>query len=116
LVVAPQRSLDATFSALSDATRRAILARLALGEATVSELAEPFTISQPAFSRHIKVLVDAGLILQRVEGTKRPCRLAAGGLSALDEYLERLRQAFDQNYRRLDRLLKNPPARKDRSP
>ena len=111
-----QPSLDATFAALSDATRRAILARLAQGEATVNELAEPFAISQPAISRHIKVLVDAGLVVQRVEGTKRPCRLAAGGLSELDQYLERLRHALDRNYRRLDRLLTNPQGRKDRSP
>ncbi len=112
----PQPSLDATFSALSDATRRAILARLAQGEATVNELVEPFAISQPAISRHIKVLVDAGLVVQRVEGTKRPCRLAAGGLSALDEYLERLRDALDRNYRRLERLLLKSQGRKDRSP
>ena len=116
MLVTPQLSLDATFSALSDATRRAILARLAQGEATVNELAEPFAISQPAISRHIKVLIDAGLIVQRVEGTKRPCRLAGDGLSELDEYLARLRHALEQNYRRLDRLLKNPPGRKDRSP
>jgi DNA-binding transcriptional ArsR family regulator len=114
--VTPQTALDATFSALSDATRRAILARLALGEATVNELAEPFAISQPAISRHIKVLVDAGLVVQRVEGAKRPCRLAAGGLSALDEYLERLRHALERNYSRLDQLLKKPQGRKDRSP
>ena len=96
-----------------DPTRRAILARLAKGEATVNELAEPFTISQPAISRHIKVLAEAGLIVQRVEGTKRPCRLAPGGLSALDEYLEMLRKALEQNSRRLDRLLAKQQARKD---
>lgn len=100
-----QRSLDATLAALSDPTRRAILARLAEGEATVNELAAPFTISQPAISRHIRVLADAGLIVQRVEGTKRPCRLAAGGLPALDEYLAMLRNALEQNYRRLDGVL-----------
>ncbi len=108
------RSLDATLSALSDPTRRAILARLAEGEATVNELAEPFAISQPAISRHIKVLAEAGLIVQRVEGTKRPCRLARGALSELDEYLEMLRKALDQNYRRLDRLLANQQGRKDK--
>ncbi len=90
-----QRSLDATLAALSDPTRRAMLARLADGEATVNELAEPFTISQPAISRHIKVLVEAGLIVQRVEGAKRPCRLAPGALSELDEYLEMLRKALE---------------------
>ena len=100
-----QRSLDATLSALADPTRRAILARLAEGEATVNELAAPFTISQPAISRHIKVLAEAGLIVQRVEGTKRPCRLAAGALPELDDYLAMLRSALEQNYRRLDGVL-----------
>ena len=111
-----QQSLDATLMALADPTRRAIVARLSKGEATVNELAAPFSISQPAISRHIKVLLDAGLIVQRVEGTTRPCRLAPGGLSALDEYLERLRHALERNYSRLDRLLKRPPGGKDRSP
>lgn len=108
-----QPSLDATLAALGDPTRRSILARLAAGEATVNELAEPFTISQPAISRHIKVLADAGLIVQRVEGTKRPCRLAPGALSELDEYLGMLRKALDQNYQRLDRLLAKQQGRKD---
>lgn len=107
-----QPSLDATLAALSDPTRRAILARLAEGEATVNELAQPFPISQPAISRHIKVLADAGLIVQRVEGTKRPCRLAPDGLSELDQYLEMLRHALDQNYRRLDRILAKQQGRK----
>ena len=105
--VQAQRSLDTTLVALSDPTRRAILARLAGGEATVGELAEPFTISQPAISRHIKVLAEAGLIVQRVEGAKRPCRLAPGALSELDEYLAMLRKALERNYGRLDRLLAN---------
>ncbi len=109
-----QRSLDATLAALSDPTRRAILARLAQGEATVNELAEPFTISQPAISRHIKVLSEAGLIVQRVDGTRRPCRLAPGGLSELDDYLEMLRRALEQNYGRLDRLLAKQQGKKDR--
>jgi DNA-binding transcriptional ArsR family regulator len=100
-----QGSLDATLAALSDPTRRAILARLAAGEATVNELAEPFPISQPAISRHIKVLADAGLIVQRVEGTRRPCRLAPQALSELDEYLAMLRKGLERNYQRLDRLL-----------
>jgi DNA-binding transcriptional ArsR family regulator len=98
-------SLDATLAALCDPTRRAILARLALGEATVSELAEPLPISQPAVSRHIRVLADAGLVVQRVDGARRPCRLAAGGLSELDAYLQRLRMALEVNYSRLDRVL-----------
>lgn len=98
-------SLDVTLAALSDPTRRSILARLAEGEATVNELAAPFSISQPAVSRHIKVLVEAGLVTQRVDGTRRPCSLARGALSELDEYLEMLRTALEANYGRLDRLL-----------
>lgn len=108
-----QHSLDATLGALADPTRRAILARLAEGEATVSELARPFDISQPAISRHIKVLTDAGLIIQRVDGARRPCRLAPQGLSELDQYLNLLRKAFEANYRRLDRLLLERKKRKD---
>ena len=99
------QSLDRTFAALADPTRRRILSRLALGEATVNELAEPFAISQPAISRHIRVLLDAGLIEQRVDGTKRPCRLAPEALSELDQYLEMLRKALTRNYQRLDQLL-----------
>jgi DNA-binding transcriptional ArsR family regulator len=107
--------LDRTFAALADPTRRQILARLALGEATVNELAEPFTISQPAISRHIRVLSEAGLIVQRVDGTKRPCRLAPEALSELDQYLQMLREALTRNYQRLDRLLaKQTKGRKTR--
>lgn len=106
-------SLDQTLMALADPTRRAILARLVQGEATVNELASPFPISQPAVSRHIKVLLEAGLIVQRVDGTKRPCRLAPGALSELDEYLRMLRGALEQNYRRLDQLLAKQQARKE---
>jgi DNA-binding transcriptional ArsR family regulator len=114
--VKPNELLDRTFAALADATRRGILARLALGEATVSELAEPFAISQPAISRHIRVLSEAGLIVQRAAGTKRPCRLAPGALSELDAYLEMLRGALTDNYRRLDQLLaKQAAKRKDKS-
>ena len=109
-----QHSLDAKLAALSDPTRRAMLAHLAGGEATVNELAEPFSISQPAISRHIKVLVVAGLISQRVEGTKRPCRLVPGALSELDEYLEMLRKALHQNHHRLDQLLATQQERKAR--
>jgi len=109
-------ALDRTLAALADPTRRGILARLALGEATVSELAEPFAISQPAISRHIRVLSEAGLIAQRVSGTKRPCRLAPGALSELDEYLEMLRGALTHNYRRLDQLLAKQAKGKDKSP
>ena len=77
--------LDTTFSALADPTRRAILARLALGEATVTELAAPFDMSQPAISRHLKVLEGAGLIIRRVERTTRPCRLAPGAIAVVEE-------------------------------
>lgn len=98
-------SLDATFFALSDATRRAILARLALGEATVMELAEPFDMTQPAISRHLKVLEGAGLIARRVEGTKRHCRLEKEGIAAIDQWLDMMREAFATNYDRLDDVL-----------
>ena len=99
--------LDATFAALSDPTRRAILARLASGEATVMELADPFEISQPAISRHLKVLEKAGLISRRIEGSKHPCRLAKDGLDNIDEFLAMLRQALTKNYDRLDQVLAN---------
>ncbi|HEY5818977.1 MAG TPA: metalloregulator ArsR/SmtB family transcription factor [Mesorhizobium sp.] len=98
-------TLDVTFSALADPTRRAILARLALGEATVLELAAPFDMSQPAVSRHIKVLSDAGLITQRVAGARRPCRLAPGALDGVDGWLTMLRDALTRNYDRLDAVL-----------
>jgi DNA-binding transcriptional ArsR family regulator len=98
-------NLDAAFSALADPTRRAILARLALGEATVMELVEPFEMTQPAISRHLKVLEGAGLILRRVEGTKRPCRLAPAAVNEIDQWLAMLRQALSANYNRLDDVL-----------
>jgi|SRR4029077_15470818 len=98
-------NLDASFAALADPTRRAILARLALGEATVNELAEPFEMTQPAISQHLKVLEQAGLIVQRVDGTKRPRRLATAGIDAMDQWLAMLRQALEKNYDRLDQVL-----------
>jgi DNA-binding transcriptional ArsR family regulator len=98
-------NLDSTFSALSDPTRRAILARLALGETTVMELARPFQMSQPAISRHLRVLESAGLVLRRVDGTRHPCRLAEGGLDQIEQWLEMLRTAFSRNYNRLDKVL-----------
>jgi DNA-binding transcriptional ArsR family regulator len=98
-------NLDAAFSALADPTRRAILARLALGEATVMELVEPFEMTQPAISRHLKVLEGAGLIIRRVEGTKRPCRLAPSAVTEIDQWLAVLRQALTKNYERLDEVL-----------
>jgi DNA-binding transcriptional ArsR family regulator len=99
------RDLDAAFSALADPTRRAILARLALGETTVMELAQPFEMSQPAISRHLKVLESAGLISRRVEGAKRPCRLEPGAIDEIDRWLDWLRKAMAKNYDRLDGVL-----------
>ncbi len=96
---------DATFAALADPTRRAILTRLARGEATVTELAAPFDMSQPAVSRHLKVLEAAGLISRRIVGSTRPCRLEMGGLDNLEEWLAVMRATFEANYRRLDSLL-----------
>jgi len=98
-------TLDAAFAALADPTRRAILARLARGEASVNELAEPFEMTQPAISQHLKVLEDAGLIVRRVEGTKRPRRLAKAGIEAMDQWLAMLRKALERNYDRLDEVL-----------
>jgi DNA-binding transcriptional ArsR family regulator len=97
--------LNAAFAALADPTRRAILARLARSEATVMELAEPFEMSQPAISQHLKVLERAGLIARRSEGTRRPCRLARGGTDEIDLYLAMVRKALARNYERLDGLL-----------
>src|SRR5467141_5238128 len=98
-------NLDAAFSALADPTRRAILARLAKGETTVMELAKPFEITQPAISQHLKVLEDAGLIARRVEGTKRPRRLAKAGIEAMDQWLAMLRKGLETNYDRLDEVM-----------
>jgi DNA-binding transcriptional ArsR family regulator len=109
-------NLNAAFSALADPTRRAILARLALGEATVMAIAEPFDLTQPAVSRHLKVLERAGLIVRRVEGTKRPCRLAPAAITEIDQWLDMLRQALAKNYDRLDDVLAGmqPKKRKPR--
>ena len=98
-------NLDAAFSALADATRRGILARLAKGEATVMELAEPFEMTQPAISQHLKVLEDAGLIVSRIDGTRRPRRLSASGIEAMDQWLAMLKKALEKNYNRLDEVL-----------
>ncbi len=100
-----RHTLDVAFAALADPTRRAILARLAKGEATVSELTEPFEMTQPAISQHLKVLEDAGLVIRRVEGTRRPRRLAKNGIDAMDQWLARLRKALEKNYDRLDNVL-----------
>lgn len=112
---AKMTALDSTFAALADPTRRAILARLALGEATVNELAQPFAMSQPAISRHLKVLETAGLLARRTEGSKRPCRLAPDGLAEIDRWLAMLRQTLEANYARLDTVLAQmPPEEKGR--
>lgn len=97
--------LDAAFAALADPTRRAILARLSRGEASVAELAEPFDMTQPAISQHLKVLEDAGLVARRVEGARRPRRLAKAGIDAMDQWLAMLRKALEKNYDRLDQVL-----------
>lgn len=108
--------LDLTFAALADPTRRAILARLATGEATVTELAEPFDMSQPAISKHLKVLERAGLISVDVDAQRRPRKLEPKRLEEAVGWIERYREIFEQNYRRLDALLDElqtrPPRRK----
>ena len=97
--------LDLTFAALADPTRRAILARLATGEATVTELAEPFEMSQPAISKHLKVLERAGLISMDVDAQRRPRKLEPKRLEEAVDWIERYREIFEQNYQRLDALL-----------
>jgi len=98
-------ALDAAFAALADPTRRALLARLAQGEATVMQLAKPFNMTQPAISQHLKVLETAGLIDVRVDGTKRPRRLQKSGVDAMEQWLAMLRTALEKNYDRLDNVL-----------
>jgi DNA-binding transcriptional ArsR family regulator len=98
-------NLNAAFAALADPTRRAILARLASGEATVMDLAQPFEMTQPAISQHLKVLEEAGLIVTRVQGAKRPRRLAKAGIAAMDQWLAMLRKGLERNYDRLDQVL-----------
>jgi DNA-binding transcriptional ArsR family regulator len=97
--------LDATFAALADPTRRAILARLAKGEATVNELVAPFKLSQPAISKHLKVLEKAGLISRGRDKQKRPCRISAEPLAEANEWLEDYRKIWEANFDRLDNLL-----------
>ena len=97
--------LDSTFAALADPTRRAILARLALGEASVTELAEPFEMSQPAISKHLKVLELAGLISRGRDAQRRPCKLEAAPLEEANKWLERYREFWEGSFNRLDALL-----------
>ena len=98
-------NLDATFAALADPTRRAILARLASGEATVNELAAPFDMSQPAISKHLKVLERAGLISRSREAQRRPRKLEPRPLAEATDWIERYRKIWEANYKRLDALL-----------
>jgi len=110
--------LDLTFAALADPTRRAILARLATGSATVTELAEPFEMSQPAISRHLKVLERAGLISMDVDAQRRPRKLEPKRLEEAMDWIERYREIFEQNYQRLDALLEElqtKPSRRKRT-
>jgi len=109
------QNLDATFAALADPTRRAILARLVRGEASVQELAEPFAMSQPAISKHLKVLEKAGLISRGRDAQRRPCRLEAKPLAEANEWLERYREAWEQNFARLDALLEELKAQDGRT-
>ncbi len=110
--------LDLTFAALADPTRRAILARLASGEASVQELAAPFDMSQPAISKHLKVLERAGLIAVDIDAQRRPRRLEPRRLGEAVEWIQRYREVFERNYQRLDALLeemKGKPAKRRRA-
>ena len=99
--------LDAAFAALADPTRRAILARLAKGDATVMELVEPFEMSQPAITKHLNVLERAGLISRSRDGQRRPCRLEACALRDIDRWIERFRQQLEERYEALDEVLED---------
>jgi len=107
----PPAGLDATFAALADPTRRAILARLASGEASVTELAAPFAMSQPAISKHLKVLERAGLVSRGRDAQRRPRQLEAKPLAEANEWLERYRQFWEHSFRRLDALLEELKAK-----
>ena len=102
-------ALDQSFAALADPTRRAILARLSEGEANVQDLARPFAISQPAVSRHLKVLEDAGLIETRIQGTARPRRLKPATMAQLWDWLGQYRTLWEAQFRRLDAVLDSLP-------
>ena len=108
--------LDATFAALADPTRRAILARLAAGEASVTELAEPFAMSQPAISKHLKVLERAGLISRSRDAQRRPRKLEARPLAEATEWLERYREYWEGSFRHLDAVLDELKLRKKKRP
>jgi DNA-binding transcriptional ArsR family regulator len=108
--------LDAVFAALADPTRRAILAKLASGEASVMELAEPFSMSQPAISKHLKVLERAGLVSRGRAAQRRPRRLEARPLAEANQWLERYRQCWEASFQQLDALLDELKAEKKRGP
>jgi DNA-binding transcriptional ArsR family regulator len=108
-------TLDATFAALADPTRRAILARLATGEATVGELAEPFDMSQPAISKHLKVLERAGLVTRGRAAQRRPRRLEPRPLTEATDWIQRYRKIWEANYQRLDALLREMKATQKRA-
>lgn len=101
----PSQQLDATFIALADPTRRAILARLMSGEATVNELVEPFSISQPAISKHLKILERAGLVSRSRDATRRPVKIEAAPMREAADWLQNYRKFWEQSYSRLDSLL-----------
>jgi DNA-binding transcriptional ArsR family regulator len=107
--------LSAKFAALADPTRRAILARLALGETSVSELAEPFDMSLPAVSKHLKVLENAGLIGRGREAQWRPCRIEPEALKEVDGWLEQYRRLWEERFDRLDAYLKTLQAKENKS-
>ena len=110
----PSDRLSSTFAALADPTRRAILARLALGETSVTELAEPFQISLPAVSKHLKVLERAGLIARSREAQWRPCRIETAGLKDVDHWLEEYRRLWEARLNRLGDYLHKLQAKKKR--
>jgi DNA-binding transcriptional ArsR family regulator len=112
----PAAQLDATFAALADPTRRAILARLAEGEASVTELAQPFAMSQPAISKHLKVLERAGLISIGQDAQRRPRKLEAAPLNDAVAWIEKHREIWQRNYQRLDALLDELKAARTRAP
>jgi DNA-binding transcriptional ArsR family regulator len=108
-------SLDSTFAALADPTRRAILARLALGETSVTELAKPFAMSMPAVSKHLKVLEHAGLIVRSRDAQWRPCRIEPRALKVVDDWLDHYRRFFDESFDRLDAYLKKLQAQEPKT-
>jgi DNA-binding transcriptional ArsR family regulator len=112
-VLAPDKSLDAVFAALADPTRRAIVERLARGSASVMELSEPFNLSQPAISKHLKVLERAGLISQGRDAQRRPRQIEPQRIKQLSEWIEKYRQVLEESYTRLENYLQSLQAKED---